>query len=143
VSGKRWVFLDDSRTPPIHLSKVFDIVRSHDELVEWVNIHGIPHLISFDYDLHSEHVSFFFERGGFKNPPDPSNEIFVNPTGYDSAKWFAERCKEKGVYPKYVIVHSNNLKGGDLIYDFFMKLAYEEKIEIACKKTRWGISPKN
>jgi hypothetical protein len=140
--GRRWLFLDDTRTPPEHMCKVFDTVRSHDEFVLWVETYGIPHLVSFDHDLHPEHVSFFFDNGGFRNPPDPSDETFVNPTGYDSAKWLADRCVELDVYPKYVVVHSANPKGGDLIYDLFTGLTESRKTGTECRKTRWGVNPK-
>ena len=140
--GRRWLFLDDTRNPPEHISKVFDTVRCHDEFTDWVETYGIPHLVSFDHDLHPEHIAFFFERGGFRNPPDPSHEIFHNPTGYDSAKWLADRCVESGRYPEYVIVHSCNPKGGDRIYGLFTGLTESRNTHTTCRKTRWGVSPK-
>lgn len=142
LNGRRWLFLDDTRTPPEHISKVFDTVRTHEEFTEWVETYGIPHLVSFDHDLHPEHVDFFFGRGGFRNPPDPSHEIFHHKTGYDSAKWLARRCEEFDRYPRYVIVHSCNPKGGDLIYNLFTGLTESRKTETTCRKIRWGVSPK-
>lgn len=141
LAGRRWLFLDDTRVPPKHLSKVFDTVRSHDEFKEWVETYGIPHLVSFDHDLHPEHVSFFFDRGGFRNPPDPTHEIFFNPTGYDSAKWLAERCVRDNVFPSIVIVHSSNPVGGDRIYSLFTGLTQSHNTETRCRKIRWGVNP--
>jgi hypothetical protein len=140
--GRRWLFLDDTRDPPEHISKVFDTVRSHVEFTEWVDLNGVPDLVSFDHDLHAEHVSFFFDKGGFRNPPDPTHEIFFNPTGYDSAKWLAKRCVETGRYPEYVIVHSNNPVGGDRIYSLFTGLTESRNTGTKCRKTRWGVNPK-
>lgn len=140
---RNWVFLDDTRDPPEHLSKVFDTVRSHGEFKRWVDRYGIPDLVSFDHDLHAEHVAFFFERGGFGNPPDPSNEIFLHPTGYDSAKWFLEACSSEGVYPRHVLVHSRNPAGSDRIFSLVTGYTQENRLEITCRKTRWGRSPKS
>lgn len=142
LSPKRWLFLDDVRNPPGHLRSVFDTARSHAELVAWVEERGIPELVSFDHDLHPEHVSFFFDGGGFRNPPDPSFEVFANPTGYDSAKWLLERCESEGRHPRYVIVHSNNPKGSDRIVSLVTGSTWGSKTEITCRRIRWGETPR-
>jgi hypothetical protein len=83
--SERWLFLDDTRRPPLYLSELFDVVRTYDEFVEYIETYGIPEVISLDHDLNMEHTNFFFENGGFRNPPDPKYEIFKFKTGYDCA----------------------------------------------------------
>lgn len=72
---------------------------------------GMPDIISFDHDLHEEHIIFFITNGGSDNPPDPLTAQFTIETGYDCAKWLIEYCKEKEVdFPEYMI-HSVNTIG--------------------------------
>lgn len=44
----RRLFLDDERNPP---SPIWDIARSYDEFVAYIDKHGVPDVISFDHDL--------------------------------------------------------------------------------------------
>jgi hypothetical protein len=142
VAGSNWLFLDDVRNPPAHLSKVFDTVRDFDQFKEWVETYGIPELVSFDHDLHIEHVEYFFNRGGFRNPPDPREGYFVNPTGYECADWLIRRCIELDRYPRFVIVHSANPVGSEQIYNMFSAFTGDFKTEVKCRKIRWGIKPR-
>lgn len=61
-----WMFLDDERMPVNNIDTC-DIVRSYDEAITYVRLHGIPNFISFDHDINSE----------------PN-------TGYTFAKWLIE-----------------------------------------------------
>ena len=72
----KWLFLDDLRHPPLHLNRMFDVVRSYDDFVEYIETYGVPELISMDHDLDREHTLFFYDNGGFRNPPDPKFENF-------------------------------------------------------------------
>ena len=110
----RWLFLDDTREPPIHLKRIFYIVRDYDDFVEYIETYGIPEIISFDHDLNLEHTNFFFENGGFRNPPDPRYEIFKFKTGYDCALWLIDYCKRNNKELKKVFVH--------VFCDFFLLL---------------------
>jgi hypothetical protein len=71
-SRMRKLFLDDLRTVDLIYSASqfeFDVVRSYDEFVEYIQLHGLPDFISFDNDL------------GL----DGNDE--VAPDGYAAAKW--------------------------------------------------------
>jgi hypothetical protein len=81
------LYLDDIRTPK---TKGWDIVRSYDEFVKWIEKNGLPDKVSFDHDLGEE---------GTK-------------TGYDAAKWLVYYCYSNGLpfLPEYN-VHSANPVG--------------------------------
>jgi hypothetical protein len=81
------LYLDDIRTPK---TKGWDIVRSYDEFVKWIEENGLPDKVSFDHDL---------GEAGTK-------------TGYDAAKWLVHYCYSNGLpfLPEYN-VHSANPVG--------------------------------
>lgn len=60
----RKLFIDDLREPP---GDDWDIVRSYDEAIKYINEQGLPDLISFDHDLG------------------------MCPTGYDIAKYIEDK----------------------------------------------------
>ena len=133
----RWLFLDDTREPPIHLKKIFYIVRDYDDFVEYIETYGIPEIISFDHDLNLEHTNFFFENGGFRNPPDPRYENFKFKTGYDCALWLIDYCKRNNKELKKVFVHSHNLMGQRNIYNLICNFQKKEYGKINCKIVKW------
>ena len=54
------LFLDDIRNPldaysytnfSLFLKENWNIVRNHDQFVEWITTNGLPEFISFDHDL--------------------------------------------------------------------------------------------
>ena len=81
------LYLDDIRTPK---TKGWDIVRSYDKFVKWIEENGLPDKVSFDHDLGEE---------GTK-------------TGYDAAKWLVQYCYSNCLpfLPEYN-VHSANPVG--------------------------------
>lgn len=135
--------MDDGRNPPDHLDRMFHTVRDFDSFREWVEVNGIPELVSFDHDLHWEHTEYFFSKGGFSSPPDPREAFFRQPTGYDCAVWLLDRCLEQGRYPRFVIVHSANPIGSDQIHELFTAFCGSHNTEIQCRKMRWGVKPRN
>ncbi len=42
------LWIDDIRRPP---SKHWNVVKSYDEFVTYINLSGVPDIISFDHDL--------------------------------------------------------------------------------------------
>ena len=113
----RKLFLDDIRSPkdgiglvPSHMNKFYwandwDVVRSHDEFVEWIEKNGVPDFVSFDHDLADEHYVEFMGLS------DPNKTEYSEKTGYESAKWLVDHCLDKGVgLPEYQ-VHSANPVG--------------------------------
>jgi len=135
--GRRWLFLDDTRMPPSHLSGVFDVVRNFDEFVDYIKFCGIPEVISLDHDLHPEHTTFFFDNGGFRNPPDPMFELFKNKTGYDCAEWLTLYCERTGKDMKKIIVHSHNPIGQKNIFNLICNYQNKKYKKINCQIIRW------
>lgn len=103
------LFLDDIRSPkdaiglvPSHMNQFYwsndwDVVRSHDEFVEFIKNNGVPDFVSFDHDLADEHYKDL--------------ETSHEKTGYESAKWLVDYCVDNGVgLPEYQ-VHSANPVG--------------------------------
>jgi hypothetical protein len=119
------LYLDDVRTPK---SDGWDIVRSYDEFVNYIEINGVPDEISFDHDLSREHTKYFFDNGGHKNPPNPLEGKFEEKTGYDAAKWLCDYCWTNGIPLPKCNVHSANPVGSDnikfLLKNFEKKLNY-------------------
>lgn len=107
------MYLDDIRNPK---TDGWDIVRSYDEFVDWIQHNGTPDEISFDHDLGVEqHIKHYYHNGKLENPPDPLNTTIKERTGYDCAKWLCEYCYENGLpLPKYN-VHSANPVGSENI----------------------------
>jgi hypothetical protein len=77
----RRLFLDDVRDPP---DRSWDVVRSFDEFVRYIEAHGMPDEISFDHDL-GDNV----------------------PSGMDCAKWLVETERPLARFT----VHSANPPG--------------------------------
>jgi len=120
---RRFCFLDDDRIPQHAyiwdedktLQQVsgianfkWDIVRSYDEFIAYVETYGIPDVVSFDNDLWipeccdvpEEETRRLFQMIDWENSPIK--------TGAHCAAWLCERCKEsQHPLPKYY-VHSAN-----------------------------------
>lgn len=102
------LFLDDVRMPEdvvwVKLPDIeWIIVRSYNQFVNEIQVHGIPSFISMDHDL------------GLEDYIDPQeieeDMIFTERNGYDCAKWLIAYCLEhKRKLPEYV-VHSMNCVG--------------------------------
>jgi hypothetical protein len=131
---QRFVFLDDDRVPQHAyiweedktLSQVsgiahfkWDVVRSYDEFVTYVETYGIPQVVSFDNDLWipecdnvpEEDVRKMFQMIDWENSSIK--------TGAHCAAWLCERCKEfQHPLPTYY-VHSANGKARPIIKGLF------------------------
>jgi hypothetical protein len=109
------LFLDDFRIPwdafaytkdVSYLKEKWEIVRSYDEFVKYLNDNGLPSLVSFDHDLCDQHY----------NPNIPPEE-YREKTGYEAAKFLVEyhMNNPSQVFPKFLI-HTQNTRGGENIY---------------------------
>lgn len=97
----------------------WDIVRSYDEFVEYVEKYGIPTVVSFDNDLWTPKWD--------ELPDDEFNKLFLMKdwenssikTGAHCAAWLCERCKRlQHPLPKYY-VHSANATARPIIRGLF------------------------
>lgn len=109
----RYLFLDDERVPSdvtwldIPRTNKWEIVRSFNSAVEWVNNNGFPDIISFDHDL------------GYEEFDTNENGIIIvtnateTKSGYDFAKWLIEHDLDNNSMPEHFTftVHSMNPVG--------------------------------
>lgn len=107
------LYLDDIRIPK---TDGWDIVRSYDEFVNYIERNGLPDVISFDHDLADIHYDPSTWVQGFK---------YKEKTGYDAAKWLCEYCFENSLPLPEWNVHSANPVGRENIKALLM--AFEEK----------------
>jgi hypothetical protein len=113
------LFLDDTRQPP---DSSWEVVRSYEEFVAYVELHGVPDLISFDHDLADQHYMIYRDTPSSPEKFDEHYGRFFEKTGYDCAKWLAER----GTLPAEYLVHSLNPVGAQNIR-FVMDGAYRRR----------------
>lgn len=105
-----FLFLDDDRTPDQvtwvndvrYTNSHWNVVKSYDEFVSFIEEFGIPSLVSFDHDLADEHYeAVHLDR-------DLPYEKYSEKTGVSCARWLLNYCVEKNMkFPEY-LVHSMN-----------------------------------
>jgi len=117
------LWLDDIRNPFINLKGrvpkeegTIEWVLSHEQFVQWINMFGLPDIISFDHDLADEHYTppkYWDNYQESKEYQEAQN--YLEETGMDCAKWLVDYCMDNDVpLPKYY-VHSANPVGADNI----------------------------
>jgi len=122
------LFLDDIRVPSDCVGYMslrigidsaiynedWDIVRSHDEFVDYIEKNGVPDIISFDHDLSDEH----YDPSMYKSSEayGKKYESFKEKTGYECVKWLAQYCVENAIPMPTCYVHSMNPVGRDNIF---------------------------
>lgn len=106
------LFLDDFRVPldayKLWLKEMYsnnedwNVVKSYDEFVSYIETNGLPEVVSFDHDLGIEH---------YTAQPEIDYSKYTEKTGYDCAKWLVEYCMNNKVpIPEYHC-HSQNPVG--------------------------------
>lgn len=126
ATGRKWLYLDDQRTP---INSRFDVVRNYTEFCDYIQSNGIPELISFDHDLSSEHIRYYLSNDGVIDPQQ--YEKFEEKTGYDCAKWLLEYCDTNKASFNRIFVHSHNPHGTLNIMQLLLNYRkYCEKKEI-------------
>ena len=112
------LFLDDIRNPkdainlvPSQLNKFYweqdwITVKNYTEFKNWIETNGIPDFISFDHDLADIHYQVDFSDWEFS-----SEQLGVEETGLDCAKWLVDYCLDNGFNLPEFVVHSANPAG--------------------------------
>lgn len=119
----RYLMLDDIRIPMhCHLhdeqktlqqasgvpNESWDIVRSYDEFVGYVETYGIPHVISFDNDL--DPLSEVATYDDMQATGIYDSDRLKQKTGVDCANWLVEYCvKTQSPIPRYYVHSANSL----------------------------------
>ena len=104
-----YLFLDDERFPKnvtwIDLpAQNWQIVRSYDEFVKFIENNGIPVFVSFDHDLSAD------DQGKV-----PGSHPFKEMTGFHCAKWLVEYCLDNGHKIPNYLAHTMNPIGRENI----------------------------
>jgi hypothetical protein len=108
------LFLDDVRSaemvfmntidPIYENNNEWEIVRSFNEFVSYIEENGLPEFISFDHDLDFEHYKL-------ENQQDIDYEKMEIKTGFHAAQWLINYCAENKLKLPNYKVHSMNLAG--------------------------------
>lgn len=119
------LFLDDKRhpydcinymsmrLPSKHVAKYSQekwvIVKDYQQFVEYIKLHGLPDIVSFDHDLADEHYA------GYITHAQDWEDYYLNDsremTGYDAAKWLCEYCTENNKKLPIYFIHTMNNVG--------------------------------
>lgn len=86
-------------------------VKNYDEFLEYLLSESLPDAISFDHDLADEHIQYYFDNGGHKNPPNPMEANFKEKTGYDCVKFLVDLCTDTEQKLPICIYHTANSAG--------------------------------
>jgi hypothetical protein len=121
------LFLDDVRMPKdawLYGKKVISllqeteikdwvIVRDYDEFTSMIRNGGIPSVVSFDHDLHFEHMRHYFDVVQKTGIVEYSKLRYK--TGLACAEYLVRACHERGVPLPKCYVHSANEVGRENI----------------------------
>jgi hypothetical protein len=117
------LWLDDIRNPFINLEGrvpkeegTIEWVLSYEQFVQWINMFGLPDIISFDHDLADEHYTppqYWENYQESKEYQEAQN--YLEETGMDCAKWLVDYCMDNDVPLPIYYVHSANPVGADNI----------------------------
>src|SRR5210317_630558 len=92
---KKALYLDDKRVPvkaiPGHEDWV--VVKNFDEFKDYILENGVPDYISFEHDLHEEHVQDYVNYQG-QGIMAINYGDFTVETGLDCLKWLCEHIQE-------------------------------------------------
>ena len=108
------LFLDDVRSaemvfintidPIYENNNEWEIVRSFNEFVSYIEENGLPEFISFDHDLDFEHYKL-------ENQQDIDYEKMEIKSGFHAAQWLVNYCADNKLKLPNYKVHSMNLAG--------------------------------
>jgi hypothetical protein len=155
---KKWIYLDDIRTPLENEEIEWIVVRDFYEFVHKVSELGITKIdgFSFDHDLGPKAMDEYYRnvRIHYKLIYDNIDEL----TGYHACKWlidfFYESSKERSSmaysekkknpikFPQ-VTVHSHNPIGAANIMGYINNFFKNEALPESCIRYFWPLDPKS
>lgn len=111
------LFLDDIRqpkdachivsNPKIYWDNDWSTVKNYVEFCEWIKTNGLPDIVSFDHDLADIHYEIDFNDWNDAT----ADQLGVEETGLDCAKWMVNYCITNNVTLPEYYVHSANPVG--------------------------------
>lgn len=87
----------------------WEVVRNYQDFCEFLDKFGIPAMISFDHDLHTEHMQHYFNVTTKIGVIEYGN--LKHKTGKHCAEYFMEKWKEAGKPRVSIYIHSANRWG--------------------------------
>ena len=99
----------------------WQIVRTYESFVRYINKNGLPDTVSFDHDLHEEHIRHFIEV------TQPTGGVIEygnlqEKTGKSCAEFLVRKWKENGKPPIRVYIHSANQYGANNIQEILSEV---------------------
>lgn len=91
-------------------------VRNHFEFTQHIITIGLPDIISFDHDLAESHYNPLMYKGVHEY--NKLYKTFIEPTGYDCAKWLVDYCIDFGKKLPEYNCHSQNPAGKQNILSY-------------------------
>lgn len=125
------LYLDDIRIP---LEGEWDVVRSYDEFVEHIKLHGLDRykLISLDHDLGESSMIEYYSNVKPNYTLDYSN--ITEKTGKDCARFLVEESMRTGIPLPIIYVHSANPIGAANIIGYINNYFRNNKLPEICTK---------
>ena len=117
---KTILWLDDLRNPFINKERlpkedgVIHWVLNYKEFKEYIELNGLPDVISFDQDLHEEHYTpeyFWLDYDASKEFQDWKKHTYKHETGEDCAKFLVKFCLFRELEMPKTYIHSANPVG--------------------------------
>ena len=128
------LFLDDQRDPEdaylsdtrrmlvdVSNASTWEVVRSYPEFVACLKRRGFPDRVSFDHDLHFEHVRYFVEHTMTTGFIEYAN--FTHKTGKHCADFLVNALLEVDFPAPICYVHTANHVGRNEIRKSLFKIA--------------------
>lgn len=118
------LFLDDIRTPKdgfLYAEKKllleasntqnceWEVVRNYNDFCAFIDKFGLPAVVSFDHDLHTEHIEHYFDVTSKTGIIEYGN--LKHKTGKHCAEYFMEKWREAKKPEVSIYVHSANRWG--------------------------------
>lgn len=86
------------------------IVRNYTQFIDALKHLGMPMRVSFDHDLHKEHIDDYYKSVRYGNAPDYNN--YTVPSGRACAIALVNFIKQNPAFPPPSInIHSANRRG--------------------------------
>ncbi len=126
------LFLDDIRKP---YDSSWDLVKSYQQFVSYIETNGCPDVISFDHDLAWDHYPLNEDPKTYQTVEDARRieyDKYTEKTGWHAAKWLLDN----GYKPSAVVVHSMNSVGAKNIANLF-----EGKVDLICVRVYDPMNP--
>lgn len=97
------------------------VVRNYNDFVNTLNERGLPVVVSFDHDLHEEHIKHYYTVTQSVGIIEYGN--LKEKTGKHCAEYFVQKCKELKLQKLPVsFIHSANKYGVEEIKKVLKKL---------------------